>query len=44
MRIKGNEVADKARKEAIDMPGITTIKLLYINYYPAIRKAKNPIW
>ena len=30
--IKGNEVADKAAKQAIDMPGKTTTRLHHIDY------------
>ena len=33
MGIKGNEETDKAAKEAIDMPGVTTTRLPYTNYY-----------
>ena len=38
--IKGNEEADKAAKEAIDMPGMTT-RLPYINYYLTIKRVRN---
>ena len=42
MGIKGNEV-DKAAKEAIDIPVVTTIRLRlpYTDYYLAIRRARN---
>ena len=36
-----NEEENKAAKQAIDMPGMTTRRLLYIDYYLAIRRAKN---
>ena len=39
--IKGNEEADKAAKQAIDMPGITTTRLPYTDYYLTIRRARN---
>ena len=44
MEIKGNEEADKTAKEAIYMPGVTTIVLPYTDYYLTIRKAKNSEW
>ena len=31
--IKGNEETEKAAKQAIDMPGLTTSRLLYTDYY-----------
>ena len=38
--VKGNEEA----KQAIDIPGMTTTRLLYSDYYLTIRRAKNPKW
>ena len=32
IRIKGNKEADKAAKPAIDMPGMTTTRLLHTDY------------
>ena len=37
--IKGNEEADEETIKAIDMPGMTMIKLPYTDYYLTIRKA-----
>ena len=42
--IKGNEEADKAAKQAIDMPGMTTTRLLHTDYYLTIRRARNSEW
>ena len=42
--IKGNEEADKAAKQAIDMPGMTTTRLPYTDYYLTIRRARNSEW
>ena len=42
--VKGNEEADKAAKQAIDMPGVTTTRLPYIDYYVTIWRAKNSKW
>ena len=39
--VKGNEEADKAAKQAIDIPGITTTRLPYTDYYLIIRRARN---
>ena len=43
MGVKGRE-ADKTVKELIDMPGITTTRLPYTDYYLAIRMARNSKW
>ena len=40
--IKGNEQADKAPKQAIDMPGMTTTKLPHTEYYLIIRGLETP--
>ena len=40
----GNEKADKATKQAIDVPGITTTRLPYIDYYLAIGRARKFKW
>ena len=42
--IKGNEETDKVAKQAIDMPGMTTTRLFYTDYYLMIRKARNSKW
>ena len=42
--IKGNEEADKAAKEATDMPGLITTRLPYTDYYQTIRRARNSEW
>ena len=42
--IKGNEEADKAAKQAIDRPEVTTTILPYTDYYLTIRRAKNSKW
>ena len=42
--IKGNEEADKAEKQAIDILGMTTTRLPYTNYYLTIRRARNSEW
>ena len=39
--IKGNEVADKAAKQATDMLWITTTRLRHTDYYLAIRRTRN---
>ena len=39
--IKGNEEADKT---ALDMPGMTTTRPTYTNYYLTIRRARNSEW
>ena len=39
--IKGNEEAEKAAKQAMDWPGMTTTRLLHIDYYLTIKKARN---
>ena len=44
MVIKGNEEADKAAKEATDMPGLITTRLPYTDYYQTIRRARNSEW
>ena len=44
MGIKSKKAADKAAKEAIGMPGITTIELPYTDYYPTIRKTSHSKW
>ena len=41
MGIKGNEEVDKAAKQAIDIPGMTTTRLPYTDFYLTIRKARN---
>ena len=41
IRIKGNEEADKAAKQAIDIPGMTTTRLPHTDYYLTIRRAKG---
>ena len=42
--IKGNNEVDKAAKNAIDMPGMTTTTLSYTHYYLTIRRARNFKW
>ena len=42
--MKENEEADKAAKQAIDIPEMTTIRLPYTYYYPSIRRARNSEW
>ena len=39
--MKENEEANKATKQAIDMPRMATTKLPYTNYYLTIRRASN---
>ena len=34
----------KAEKQVIDMPGMTTTRLPYIDYYLTIRRARNSKW
>ena len=41
MGIEGNEEADKAAKQAIDMPGMITTWLPYTDYYLTIRRTKK---
>ena len=41
MRIKGNKVADKAAKEEVDVLGTAAIRLIYMEYYPVIRRTRN---
>ena len=38
------EQADKAAKQAIEIPGITTMRLPYSDYYQTIRRARNSEW
>ena len=40
IEIKGNEETDKAAKTG-NIPGITTTRLSYTNYYLTIRRARN---
>ena len=42
--VKGNEEADRAAKQVIDIPGMTTLKLPYTNYYLTIKRARNSEW
>ena len=42
--IKGNEEANKAAKQALYMPGMTTKRLPYIDYLMTIRIARNSEW
>ena len=42
--VKGNEQADKAAKQAIEIPGMTTMRLPYSDYYQTIRRARNSEW
>ena len=45
MRIKGNEKADEASKQAIDMPGMTTTRLSHTDhYFLTIMKVRNSEW
>ena len=44
MGIKENEEADKAAKQAIDIPGMTSTRIPYTDYYLTIRRAKNTEW
>ena len=39
--VKGNEETNKAAKQAIDIPRMTTIRLPYSDYYLTIRRARN---
>ena len=41
---KGYEKADKAAKQAIDMPEMTTTRLPYTDYYLTFRKVRNLEW
>ena len=41
IRIKGNEEADKAAKQAIAMPGLITTRLPHTDYYLTIRRDRN---
>ena len=38
--VKGNKVA----KQAIDIPGMTTTRLSYTDYYLIIKRARNSEW
>ena len=40
-RIKGKEEANKATKQAIDMPGIASTRLPHADYYLTIKRARN---
>ena len=42
--IKGNKEADKAAKQAIDMPEMTTTRHSYTDNYLTIRRARNFKW
>ena len=42
--VKVNEKADKAAKQAIEIPGMTTMRLSYSDYYQTIRRARNSEW
>ena len=42
--IKGNEEADKAAKQAIYIPGMTTTRLPCTDYNLNIRRARNFKW
>ena len=42
--VKRNEQADKATKQAIEIPGMTTMRLPYSDYYQTIRRARNSEW
>ena len=42
--LKRNEEADKAAKQAIDMPGITTTRLPFTDYYLIIRRTRTSEW
>ena len=42
--VKGNEEANKAAKQAIDIPGMTTTRLPYTDYYLTIRRARKSEW
>ena len=44
IQIRGNEEADKAAKQAIDIPGMTSTRLPHTDYYLTIRKARNSEW
>ena len=44
MGIIKNEEADKATKQAIDMPRVTTTRIPYTDYYLTIRRARNSKW
>ena len=41
--IKGNEEADKAAKEATDMPGMTTTRLPFTDYLFSVHQQKHTI-
>ena len=41
---KGNEKADRAAKQAIDMPEMTKRRQPYTDYYLTIRRARNSKW
>ena len=42
--MKGNEQAYKAAKQAIDIPGMTIMRLPYSDYYSTIRRARKSEW
>ena len=42
--IKGNREADKASKQGIDMPEMTTTRLPHTDNYVTIRRARNSKW
>ena len=44
IEVKGNEEADRAAKQAIDIPGMTTTRLSYTDHYLTIRRARNSEW
>ena len=44
IRIKENEESNKAAKQAIDMPGVTTTKLPHTDYYLTMWRARNSEW
>ena len=41
---KGNEKADRAAKQAIDMPEMTTTRINHTYYYLTIRRARQREW
>ena len=42
--VRGNKEADKAAKQAIDMPEMTTTRHSYTDNYLTIRRARNFKW
>ena len=42
--IEWNEEADKEAKQAIDVPGMTTMRLSYTDYYLTIWRIRNSEW